>query len=70
MALRVLAERKLDYLDSASNLDDLRAPPGNHLERLKGDRDGQYSIRINARYRIVFSWTPDGPDQVEILDYH
>ena len=64
------AYRKLRYLNNAKNLDDLRIPPSNRLEKLKGDRAGQWSIRINERYRICFAWTEDGPDQVEIVDYH
>jgi len=51
-------------------LDDLRAPPGNQLEALSGDRKGQFSFRINRQYRICFGWTEFGPDQVEIVDYH
>jgi proteic killer suppression protein len=65
-----IAVRKLDLLDSAQVLRDLRIPPGNRLERLSGDRRGQYSIRINDRYRICFIWTINGPNQVEIIDYH
>jgi proteic killer suppression protein len=65
-----IAARKLDLLDSAEILSDLRVPPGNHLERLTGDREGQQSIRINDRYRICFVWTTNGPDQVAIVDYH
>lgn len=65
-----IAARKLDQLDSAEALDDLRIPPGNRLEALKGDRQGQYSIRINERYRICFVWTENGPEEVEIVDYH
>lgn len=65
-----VAQRKLDQLDSAVRLEDLRIPPGNRLEALSGDRKGQYSIRINDRYRICFVWTENGPDQVEIVDYH
>ncbi len=65
-----VAARKLDLLDSAQGLSDLRVPPGNRLERLSGDRRGQYSIRINDRYRICFIWTINGPDQVSIVDYH
>lgn len=49
---------------------DLRSPPGNHLERLKGDREGQYSIRIKRQYRVCFRWTDSGPEDVEIVDYH
>jgi proteic killer suppression protein len=62
--------RKLDLLDSAEILSDLRVSPGNRLERLSGDRLGQHSIRINDRYRICFIWTTNGPDQVTIVDYH
>ena len=65
-----IAVRKLDQIDSAEILDDLRIPPGNHLEALKGDRQGKYSIRINERYRVCFVWTEDGPEEVEIVDYH
>jgi len=65
-----IAGRKLDQLDSAVRLGDLAAPPGNRLERLRGSRRGQYSIRVNDQYRICFTWTPDGPADVEIVDYH
>jgi proteic killer suppression protein len=65
-----VALRKLIQLDVAESLDDLRVPPGNRLEALCGDRAGQYSIRINDRYRICFMWTENGPDRVEITDYH
>ncbi len=65
-----IAVRKLDLLDSAERLNDLRIPPGNRLERLTGNRLGQYSIRINERYRICFFWSVIGPDQIEIVDYH
>ena len=65
-----IALRKLDQLNAADRLDDLKAPPGNRLELLKGDRKGQYSIRINDQYRICFVWTTEGPDLVEIVDYH
>ena len=65
-----VAWRKLDQLDAAVHLDDLRIPPGNRLERLRGDRAGQYSIRINEQYRICFVWTKTGPADVEIVDYH
>lgn len=65
-----MASRKLDQLDSAEALGDLRAPPGNRLESLSGDRRGQHSIRINDRYRICFVWTERGPAEVEIVDYH
>jgi proteic killer suppression protein len=65
-----IATRKLDQLDSAMDLQDLRIPPGNRLEKLSGSRLGQHSIRINQQYRIVFTWTPQGPEEVEIIDYH
>ena len=64
------AERKLVYLDSAAALADLAAPPGNRLEKLKGGRADQYSIRINDQWRICFVWKPDGAHNVEITDYH
>ena len=60
----------LTALDAASELDDLRFPPGNHLESLSGDRAGQFSVRINRQWRICFVWTENGPDCVEIVDYH
>ena len=65
-----IAMRKLAQLDAAHTLDFLRAPPGNGLEALKGDRKGQCSIRINDQFRICFRWTLDGPERVEIVDYH
>lgn len=65
-----VAARKLDALDQAQLLDDLRIPPGNRLEALRGDRRGQYSIRINDQYRICFRWTDSGPVDVEVVDYH
>lgn len=67
---RKAAERKLTILDNASDLKDLLAPPGNRLEMLKGNRAGQYSIRINEQWRICFVWKTDGPYEVEIADYH
>ena len=60
----------LTALDAAVVLEDLRFPPGNHLEALKGDRAGQHSVRINRQWRICFRWTPNGPEDVEIVDYH
>lgn len=69
-ALRETAGKKLDQLDSAVQLEDLRIPPGNRLEALKGDRKGQHSIRINEQYRICFRWTEQGPAHVEVVDYH
>ena len=65
-----VAARKLEQLDSAVLLQDLRIPPGNRLEALSGDRQGWYSIRINQQYRVCFKWTDAGPGQVEIVDYH
>lgn len=65
-----IAPRKLDMLNAAATLDDMRAPPGNRLEALKGDLAEFHSIRINAQWRIVFRWTPSGPDDVQIIDYH
>ena len=65
-----IATRKLDQINQAVQLNDLRAPPANHLEKLKGDRRGQYSIRINDQYRVCFSWTEAGATDVEIADYH
>lgn len=64
------ALRKLLILDAAETLDDLRVPPGNRLEKLKGDRAGSYSVRINQQWRICFRWTPAGPEDIEIVDYH
>lgn len=65
-----IAHRKLDQLDSVEHLNDLRIPPGNRLELLRSDRQGQHSIRINDQYRICFIWTDQGPSRVEIVDYH
>jgi toxin HigB-1 len=65
-----IAIRKLDQLDSVLSLDELRTPPGNRLELLSGDRQGQYSIRINDQYRVCFEWTQTGPSDVEVADYH
>jgi proteic killer suppression protein len=65
-----VALRKLRQLSAAEVLDDLRVPPGNRLERLKGDRAGQHSIRINDQWRICFVWTDAGSEEVEIIDYH
>lgn len=69
-AIKAVAERKLQQLDSAATLEFLRAPPGNRLEALSGDLRGKYSIRINDQWRIVFRWTEQGPSEVEIVDYH
>jgi len=60
----------LTAMDAAANLEDLRFPPGNHLEELKGNRRGQHSLRINGQWRICFAWTDRGPKNVEIVDYH
>ena len=65
-----IALRKLEQLDWSAILEDLRAPPGNRLEALKGNRRGQYSIRINDQWRVCFVWTSDGATNVEIVDYH
>ncbi len=69
-AILAVATRKLTQLEAAATLAFLKAPPGNHLEALKGDRKGQHSIRINEQWRICFRWTTSGPDDVEIADYH
>jgi toxin HigB-1 len=68
--VKAVALRKLDQIEAAINLGDLRVPPGNRLEPLKGDRAGQHSIRINDQYRICFFWKTDGAHEVEIADYH
>lgn len=65
-----VARRKLGYLNAAATLDDLRVPPANRLEALKGDRRGQHSIRVNDQFRICFIWTPEGPKDFEFVDYH
>lgn len=69
-ALWVLARRKLDIVLYASGLHDLRSPPGNRLEALKGNRAGQYNIRMNKRYRVCFAWSDQGAHEIEIVDYH
>ncbi len=68
--IRAVALRKLDMVAAAAQLLDLQAPPGNRLEALKGDRQGQHSIRVNDQFRICFVWRDGGADQVEIVDYH
>lgn len=68
--IEAVAERKLQMLDAAQELKDLRAPPGNRLEALIGDRAGWHSVRINDQWRVCFVWTPQGPENVEIVDYH
>jgi proteic killer suppression protein len=65
-----IATRKLDQLDSVQSLEELKVPPGNRLEVLSGNRKGQYSIRINEKYRICFVWGESGPSEVEVTDYH
>jgi proteic killer suppression protein len=70
VSLHRVAKRKLDQLTFSVRLEDLRAPPGNRLEALHGDREGFYSIRINDQWRIVFKWAGDGPTDVAIVDYH
>jgi proteic killer suppression protein len=69
-AFKDIAIRKLTQLDAAQTIDFLSSPPGNQLEALKGDRKGQYSIRINRQFRLCFGWTEWGPVDVEIIDYH
>lgn len=69
VVIETVAMRKLAMLNRAANLLDLRVPPGNRLETLKGNRKGQYSIRINDQWRICFTWTSSGPQGVEIVDY-
>jgi len=68
--IEAIARRKLRQLEIAGQLDDLRVPPGNRLEALKGGRSGQFSIRINDQYRVCFGWTAAGAVDVEIVDYH
>ncbi len=68
--ITAVAERKLQQLDSVASLDALRAPPGNRLEKLSGDREGQHSIRINEQWRLCFVWREDGVHDAEIVDYH
>ena len=70
VASESVARRKLRQHEIAGRLDDLRVPPGNRLEPLKGDRAGQHSIRITDQYRVCFRWTEAGPEDVEIVDYH
>ena len=70
VSIEKVARRKLRQLEIAGRLDDLRVPPGNRLEALKGGRQGQMSIRINDQWRVCFTWTSAGPADVEIVDYH
>ena len=69
-AFSTVARRKLDMIDYATRLSDLASRPGNRLEALKGDRKGEHLIRINDQWRVCFRWTRDGPENVEITDYH
>jgi len=68
--IQSIAMRKLAMLNRAATLNDLRVPPGNHLEALSGNRQGQHSIRVNNQWRVCFVWSEQGPTQVEIVDYH
>lgn len=68
--LQRAALRKLELIHAARDVEDLRVPPGNRLEQLSGDRRGQLSIRVNAQWRICFTWTEGGADDVELVDYH
>lgn len=70
VAIEAVARRKLRQLEIAGRLDDLRVPPGNRLEALRGNRKGQFSIRINDQFRVCFRWTATGAHDVEIVDYH
>ena len=70
VSIEAVARRKLRQLQIAGCLGDLRVPPGNRLEALKGDRAGQHSIRVNGQFRVCFRWTAAGPKDVEIVDYH
>lgn len=69
-AIQAVAERKLAQLEAAQTLDFLHSPPGNRLEKLTGDREGQWNIRMNAQWCICFTWSDLGPADVEIVDYH
>ena len=70
LSIQKLAQRKLDLIDGADLIEDLRTPPGNRLEKLSGDRKGQYSIRVNDQWRICFRWKSGQATDVEIVDYH
>jgi proteic killer suppression protein len=70
VSIEATARRKLRQIEIAGPLSDLKVPPGNRLERLKGDRIGQYSIRINDQWRVCFRWTEAGAEDLEIVDYH
>ena len=65
-----VAARKLEQIDSVGQIEDLKVPPGNRLESLSGDREGQHSIRINDQYRVCFEWNDGAADNVEVVDYH
>jgi proteic killer suppression protein len=69
-SIEAAAFRKLDMLNAATVLEDLRSPPGNRLEKLSGNRAGQHSIRVNMRWRLCFRWTEGGVEDVELVDYH
>lgn len=69
-AIESVARRKLEMIEAAHRLEDLRVPPGNRLEALSGDRKGQHSIRVNDQWRVCFVWREGGADDVEIVDYH
>lgn len=68
--LEGVARRKLDQINQSVELDDLRAPPGNRLEKLSGGREGAHSVGINAQYRVCFEWTGEGAEEVEVVDCH
>jgi proteic killer suppression protein len=70
IGVKTVAKRKLDMLNYAAKLDDLKSPPGNHLEALKDDLKGLHSLRINDQWRVIFRWTDSGPTEVRIDDYH
>jgi toxin HigB-1 len=70
IGLWAIARRKLDQINRVRTVEELKAPPGNRLERLRGDRAGQHSIRINEQYRICFRWESGYADEVEVTDYH
>jgi proteic killer suppression protein len=65
-----IVTRKLDMIDYANALNDLASPPGNRLEALRGDLKGFHGVRVNDQWRVIFKWTPDGPDAVDVVDYH
>ncbi len=69
-AIESVARRKLEMLDAAARIEDLRVPPGNRLEALSGDRKGQHSIRVNDQWRVCFVWRDGNAEDVEIVDYH